>query len=127
MTLAHPTALAAPLSAPTPAPRRPTCRSSVLELPPRRALLYIPGDSDRKICKAAGLGADVACLDLEDAVAASRKPAARDVAVKARPGSALAASLPGSNSCVSQGQQQCTSTDRSHYWLVVLPPRLWLR
>ncbi|EFN58595.1 hypothetical protein CHLNCDRAFT_29893 [Chlorella variabilis] len=56
---------------------------SVLELPPRRSLLYVPGDSDRKICKAAGLGADVTCLDLEDAVAGSRKEAARDVAVKA--------------------------------------------
>lgn len=51
----------------------------MLELRPRRALLYVPGDSERKICKAAGLGADVTCLDLEDAVAANRKADARGV------------------------------------------------
>jgi citrate lyase beta subunit len=56
----------------------------VLELRPRRALLYVPGDSERKICKSAGLGADVTCLDLEDAVAANRKAEARDIATKAR-------------------------------------------
>lgn len=34
----------------------------MLGLPPRRALLYVPGDSNKKIGKAAGLGADVVCL-----------------------------------------------------------------
>lgn len=60
-----------------------TVAGSVLELAPRRALLYVPGDSDRKICKAASLEVDVVCLDLEDAVAASRKGDAREIAVRA--------------------------------------------
>lgn len=44
----------------------------------RRSLLFVPGDSQRKIEKAATLGADVVCLDMEDGVALSQKPAARD-------------------------------------------------
>ena len=43
----------------------------------RRALLYMPGDSRRKIEKAATLGADSVCLDLEDGVALNQKEAAR--------------------------------------------------
>eukprot|EP00887_Chlorella_sp_A99_P002681 scaffold6.g2681.t1 len=52
---------------------------SVLDLVPRRALLYVPGDSERKIAKVAQLipGPDVVCLDCEDAVAANRKEEAR--------------------------------------------------
>ena len=44
---------------------------------PRRAWLYVPGDQERKIVKAAGLDTDVVCLDLEDAVAPDRKEDAR--------------------------------------------------
>lgn len=44
----------------------------------RRSLLFVPGDSRRKIEKAATLGADVVCLDMEDGVALSQKPAARE-------------------------------------------------
>jgi citrate lyase beta subunit len=44
----------------------------------RRSLLFVPGDSRRKIEKAATLGADVVCLDLEDGVAVNQKQAARD-------------------------------------------------
>lgn len=44
---------------------------------PRRSFLYIPGDSLRKIEKAAGLEADTLILDLEDGVARSQKQAAR--------------------------------------------------
>jgi len=44
---------------------------------PRRALLYMPGDSRRKIEKALTLGVDSICMDLEDGVAASEKAAAR--------------------------------------------------
>lgn len=44
----------------------------------RRALLFVPGDSQRKIEKAAGLGADCVCLDLEDGVALNQKQAARE-------------------------------------------------
>jgi citrate lyase beta subunit len=43
----------------------------------RRALLFVPGDDPKKTAKAAGSGADAVILDLEDAVAADRKPAAR--------------------------------------------------
>ena len=42
-----------------------------------RSLLFVPGDSERKFAKAAGIGADVLILDLEDAVALSMKMQAR--------------------------------------------------
>jgi citrate lyase beta subunit len=43
----------------------------------RRALLYMPGDDERKIRKAATLDVDCVCLDMEDGVALSRKEDAR--------------------------------------------------
>lgn len=43
-----------------------------------RSLLFVPGDSDRKFAKGRTAGADVLILDLEDAVAPSMKPAARE-------------------------------------------------
>lgn len=43
-----------------------------------RSLLFVPGDSPRKLAKAASSGADLVLLDLEDAVAEGAKPAARD-------------------------------------------------
>jgi citrate lyase beta subunit len=43
----------------------------------RRALLYMPGDDERKIRKATTLDADCVCLDMEDGVALSRKDEAR--------------------------------------------------
>src|SRR5690242_21674312 len=42
-----------------------------------RSWLFIPGDSERKMEKAAGSGADVIILDLEDSVAAERRTIAR--------------------------------------------------
>jgi citrate lyase subunit beta / citryl-CoA lyase len=48
--------------------------------PPRlkmRSWLFAPGDSEKKIAKAAGSAADIAILDLEDAVVADNKPLAR--------------------------------------------------
>ncbi|GGE00925.1 citryl-CoA lyase [Tsuneonella deserti] len=42
-----------------------------------RSLLFIPGDSDKKLSKVAGCGADAVILDLEDAVAPANKLAAR--------------------------------------------------
>jgi citrate lyase subunit beta / citryl-CoA lyase len=42
-----------------------------------RSLLFVPGDSERKFAKAREAGADVLILDLEDAVAPSRKSDAR--------------------------------------------------
>lgn len=44
---------------------------------PRRCLLYMPGDSRRKIEKAASLDVDSVAMDLEDGVALSQKAAAR--------------------------------------------------
>lgn len=42
-----------------------------------RSLLFVPGDSERKFAKAAGIGADVLILDLEDSVAPTQKDLAR--------------------------------------------------
>lgn len=44
-----------------------------------RSLLFVPADSDKKFDKASGIGADALILDLEDSVAPSRKPLARDM------------------------------------------------
>lgn len=44
-----------------------------------RSLLFAPGDSDKKMAKASDSGADCVILDLEDSVAASRKPIAREM------------------------------------------------
>jgi len=42
-----------------------------------RSTLFVPADSERKLAKASGAGADALVLDLEDAVLPERKPAAR--------------------------------------------------
>ena len=44
---------------------------------PVRSWLFVPGDSEKKLGKAAMTGADVLILDLEDSVAAENKAAAR--------------------------------------------------
>ena len=43
-----------------------------------RSLLFVPGDSERKLAKSAGVRSDVLILDLEDSVAPSQKSVARD-------------------------------------------------
>lgn len=53
-----------------------------------RSLLFVPADSERKLAKASGAGADILLLDLEDSVAATQKPAGRAMVcafLKARP------------------------------------------
>ncbi|HEY5019499.1 MAG TPA: CoA ester lyase [Steroidobacteraceae bacterium] len=45
-----------------------------------RSLLFVPADSERKLGRAAGAGADALILDLEDSVLPERKPAARTLA-----------------------------------------------
>jgi citrate lyase subunit beta/citryl-CoA lyase len=45
-----------------------------------RSFLFVPADSERKLGKAADVGADALILDLEDSVAAEARPAARDLA-----------------------------------------------
>lgn len=47
---------------------------------PMRSWLFVPGDSEKKLAKAAGRGADVVIVDLEDAVAPQAKGAARSLA-----------------------------------------------
>jgi len=42
-----------------------------------RSMLFIPGDSEKKLAKGDGSGADALILDLEDAVAPENKPIAR--------------------------------------------------
>lgn len=53
------------------------------ERPARRALLFMPGDSLRKIEKAATLNVDAVIMDLEDGVAMSRKDEARQIVFRA--------------------------------------------
>lgn len=48
-----------------------------------RSLLFVPGDDERKIVKALESAADALILDLEDAVAPPRKPAARGICAAA--------------------------------------------
>jgi len=45
-----------------------------------RSWLFVPGDSEIKLGKVAGYGADVVIVDLEDAVAPPAKPRARNLA-----------------------------------------------
>jgi citrate lyase subunit beta / citryl-CoA lyase len=47
-----------------------------------RSLLFIPADDERKLAKGVGCGADALILDLEDAVSAPRKEAARAIAAQ---------------------------------------------
>jgi len=45
--------------------------------PPRRSILFMPGDSLRKISKAAHMEVDSIVMDMEDGVALNRKEEAR--------------------------------------------------
>jgi citrate lyase subunit beta/citryl-CoA lyase len=49
-----------------------------MQIHANRSFLFAPGDHARRARKALEVGADAAILDLEDAVAVSAKPAARD-------------------------------------------------
>lgn len=44
-----------------------------------RSLLFVPGDSEKKIARRESYGADALILDLEDSVAPGRKATARDM------------------------------------------------
>ncbi len=48
-----------------------------IDTPPLRSLLFVPGDSERKLARAVTTAADALILDLEDSVAAAHLPAAR--------------------------------------------------
>ncbi|MGI9224624.1 MAG: HpcH/HpaI aldolase/citrate lyase family protein [Woeseiaceae bacterium] len=45
-----------------------------------RSFLFVPADSERKLEKAAGVGADALIVDLEDSVTPAARPAARELA-----------------------------------------------
>ncbi|UDL90129.1 CoA ester lyase [Mesorhizobium sp. PAMC28654] len=47
-----------------------------------RSLLFVPGDSEKKLEKGFGAGADVVIVDLEDSVAPQNKVMARDIAAR---------------------------------------------
>lgn len=47
-----------------------------------RSVLFVPGDRDDRFAKALGSGADAVVFDLEDAVAADRKPIARELVAR---------------------------------------------
>ena len=47
-----------------------------------RSLLFVPGDSERKLAKAQHVAADALIIDLEDSVDAARKHIARELAVE---------------------------------------------
>lgn len=47
-----------------------------------RSLLFVPGDSERKLEKGLQSGADALIIDLEDSVSAANKPAARELTAK---------------------------------------------
>ncbi|TPL52480.1 CoA ester lyase [Mesorhizobium sp. B2-4-4] len=47
-----------------------------------RSLLFVPGDSERKLEKGFGAGADVVIVDLEDSVAPHNKASARKIAAR---------------------------------------------
>ncbi len=49
----------------------------------RRSVLYVPGDSSRKLLNAGQTGADLLLLNLEDGIALSRKAQARENVVQA--------------------------------------------
>lgn len=54
-----------------------------------RSWLFVPGDSEKKLAKGIGTAADILLIDLEDSVAESAKPAARETVaafLRAHPG-----------------------------------------
>jgi citrate lyase subunit beta / citryl-CoA lyase len=62
-----------------------------MSVAPLRSMLFIPGDSEKKLGKVDACGADAVILDLEDSVAPANKAAARDLVatfMKQRPPSA---------------------------------------
>ena len=54
---------------------QPTKRTTLLH--EARSLLFVPGNRPERFAKALGAGADLVCVDLEDAVPPSERPAAR--------------------------------------------------
>lgn len=75
-----------------------------MSTPVRRSCLSVPGSSQRKLAKAAGLAADEVVIDLEDAVAVAAKEDARAATVAVLtnwtgPGVAVRVNAPGTPWC----------------------------
>ncbi|MCB1548174.1 MAG: CoA ester lyase [Hyphomicrobiaceae bacterium] len=47
-----------------------------------RSLLFVPGDSERKLARSLSCGADILLIDLEDSVASAAKPTARGLSAE---------------------------------------------
>lgn len=76
-----------------------------------RSWLFVPGDSEKKLSKAAATGADVIIVDLEDSVSAANKAIARDMA----------------RDWLTLHRQQVTQERRPGRWVRInaLDSRLW--
>lgn len=76
-----------------------------------RSWLFVPGDSEKKLSKAAATGADVIILDLEDSVAHANKARARDLTA----------------SWLSAHRAQVTGGKRQGRWVRInaLDSRMW--
>ena len=73
-----------------------------------RSLLFVPGDSERKLEKGFAAGADVVIVDLEDSVSAANKAAARTVAAVSAPG----VSTPDSEMTIAEPRKMRSSLMR---------------
>ncbi|MCC6533778.1 MAG: CoA ester lyase [Burkholderiales bacterium] len=76
-----------------------------------RSMLFVPGNNARRVDKALGLDADAVILDLEDAVAAAEKPAAR---------AALAAALSRPRKCLAYVRINALETEWCYRDLVAV-------
>jgi citrate lyase subunit beta/citryl-CoA lyase len=78
---------------------------------PVRSWLFVPGDSEKKLSKAAATGADVLILDLEDSVAHENKARARELTA----------------GWLSAHREQVTDGKRQGRWVRInaLDSRLW--
>ncbi|XP_077977563.1 citramalyl-CoA lyase, mitochondrial-like [Glandiceps talaboti] len=63
-------------------PRRHYAQVAASSYTPRRAMLYVPGNDERKLKKITTLQADCVCMDCEDGVALNRKEEARHTILK---------------------------------------------
>ena len=59
---------------------------------PLRSMLFVPGDSEKKLAKSGQVPADALILDLEDAVDPARKAAARELVADSSNGAPVAPS-----------------------------------
>jgi citrate lyase subunit beta/citryl-CoA lyase len=92
---------------------------------PLRSVLFAPGNDRRKIEKAQGLGASLVMLDLEDAVAAAEKAAARgavcDVLAAAPAGAALGVRINAVASGLADADLEALAPHLGRVELITIP------